>query len=234
MMTGGSRGCMDTKTQITIRTKKLGVLIRDARLAARRSVQECAEALGVRKSVFRSYEDGLRSPSLPELEVLVFFLDMSLDHFWGREIKSTAPAPHQKIDAARVLALRQRKIGALLRQERMNASISIRNLAVKTGIAGARIKAFELGERPIPLPELELLISTLGGRIESFFDKNGPVGQWMLGEEAIQHFMDMPAELREFVALPVNRPYLELARKLSNMSRDKLRSVAEDLLDITY
>ncbi len=225
---------MDTQTQITIRTKKLGVLIRDARLSARRSVQECAEALGVRKSIFRSYEEGLRSPSLPELEVLVFFLDLPLDHFWGKEIKSTVASPHQKIDVSRVLALRQRKIGALLRQERMNASISIRNLAGKSGLASSRIKAYELGERPIPLPELEILIATLGGRIESLFDRNGPVGQWMLSEEAVQQFLEMPAELREFVALAVNRPYLELAMKLSNMSRDKLRSVAEDLLDITY
>ena len=116
----------------------------------------------------------------------------------------------------------------------MNASISIRTLAGKTGLASSRIKAYELGERPIPLPELEILISTLGGRIESFFDRNGPVGQWMMSEEAMQQFLEMPAELREFVALPVNRPYLELAMKLSNMSRDKLRSVAEDLLDITY
>jgi hypothetical protein len=91
-----------------------------------------------------------------------------------------------------------------------------------------------LGERPIPLPELEILITTLGGRIEIFFDRHGPIGQWMLSEEAMQHFLEMPTELREFVALPVNRPYLELAMKLSNMSRDKLRSVAEDLLDITY
>ena len=52
-------------------------------------------------------------------------------------------------------------------------------------------------------------------------------------EEAVQQFLEMPTELREFVAMPVNRPYLELAMKLSNMSRDKLRSVAEDLLDIT-
>jgi hypothetical protein len=44
----------------------------------------------------------------------------------------------------------------------------------------------------------------------------------------------MPMELREFVSLPVNRPYLELAMKLSGMSRDKLRSVAENLLDITF
>jgi len=46
--------------------------------------------------------------------------------------------------------------------------------------------------------------------------------------------LELPLELRQFVAKPVNRPYLELAMKLSNMSRDKLRSVAEDLLDITF
>jgi transcriptional regulator with XRE-family HTH domain len=225
---------MDTKSQITIRTKKLGLLIRDARLTARRSVQECAQAIGIKTGLFRAYEEGRKAPSLPELETLVFFLDLPLDHFWGREVKSESARPHENLDLSKLLAVRQRKIGALLRQERMNASISIRNLAHETGISGARIKAYELGERPIPLPELEILVKTLGGRVESFFDRSGPVGQWMLSEEAIQHFLEMPAELREFVALPVNRPYIELAMKLSNMSRDKLRSVAEDILDITF
>lgn len=225
---------MDTKSQIVIRTKKLGLLIRDARLAARRNTQECAEAIGVKKGLFRSYEEGRKAPSLPELEALVFFLDLSIDHFWGREVKSESAQPYENLDLPRLLALRQRKIGALLRQERMNASISIRNLAHETGISGARIKAYELGERPIPLPELEILVKTLGGRVESFFDRSGPVGQWMISEEAVQHFLAMPAELREFVALPVNRPYIELAMKLSSMSRDKLRSVAEDILDITF
>ena len=225
---------MDTKSQITIRTKKLGVLIRDARLAARRNIQECADALGVKKSLFRAYEEGVRAPSLPELETLVFYLDLPIDHFWGKEVKSERTSPHKKLDLPKLLAVRQRKIGALLRQERMNASISIRNLAHATGIPSARVKAYELGERAIPLPELELLVRTLGGRIESFFDRSGPIGQWMMNEEAIQQFLEMPMELRQFVALAVNRPYLELARKLSTMSRDKLRSVAEDLLDITF
>jgi hypothetical protein len=130
--------------------------------------------------------------------------------------------------------VRQRKIGALLRQERMNVSVSIYSLANATGMPGPRIKAYELGERPIPLPELELMVKTLGGRIESFLDRNGPIGQWLMNEEAVQHFLELPMELRQFVALAVNRPYLELARKLSNMSKDKLRSVAEDLLDITF
>ena len=225
---------MDTKSQIMIRTKKLGVLIRDARLEARRSVQECAEATGIRKSVFRAYEEGLRSPSLPELETLVYFLDLPIDHFWNSQSRSESVSRSEKLDVAKLLLVRQRKIGALLRQERMKSSISIRSLANETSIASSRIKSFELGERAIPLPELEVLVRALGGRIESFFDRHGPVGQWMISEEAIQQFLEMPMELREFVAMPVNRPYLQLAMKLSNMSRDKLRSVAEDLLDITF
>jgi transcriptional regulator with XRE-family HTH domain len=224
---------MDTKSQITIRTKKLGVLIRDARLAARRTVHECAEAIGVRKNVFREYEEGLRSPSLPELEILVYYLDLPMDHFWGSQSRSESVSRNEKLDLLKLLAIRQRKIGALLRQERMKSSISIRNLANETGIASSRIKAYELGERAIPLSELEVLVRALGGRIESFFDRHGPVGQWMIGEEAVQQFLEMPVEMRQFVTMPVNRPYLQLAMKLSNMSRDKLRSVAEDLLDIT-
>jgi len=225
---------MDTKSQVTIRTKKLGLLIRDARLASRRSVQECAEAIGIKNGLFRAYEEGRKAPSLPELETLVYFLDLPINHFWSKEIRSGNPSPHEGLDLPKLLAVRQRKIGALLRQERMNASVSVQNLAHETKMSGARIKAYELGERPIPLPELEALVKALGGRIESFFDRSGPVGQWMINEEAIQNFLELPVELRQFIALPVNRPYLELAMKLSDMSRDKLRSVAEDILDITY
>ena len=224
---------MDSKTQITIRTKKLGLLIRDARLAARRTVTECAQAVGIKSGLFRAYEDGRKSPSLPELETLVYFLDLPIDHFWGKEVRSESAPAYESLDLPRLLAVRQRKIGALLRQERMNTSISIRNLAQETGTSSARIKAYELGEKAIPLPELEVLLKALGGRIESFFDRSGPIGQWLMNEEAIQNFLDLPMEMRQFVAVPVNRPYLELAMKLSNMSRDKLRSVAEDILDIT-
>jgi transcriptional regulator with XRE-family HTH domain len=225
---------MTVHSQIAIRSKTLGLLIRDARTHARRTIPECAHALGIKPGMFRAYEEGRRAPSLPELEALVYFLDLPIDHFWSREIKSDKPLPVESLDLPRLLSVRQRKIGALLRQERMNASISIRNLSHETGISGARIKAYELGERAMPLPELEALVKALGGRIESFFDRTGPIGQWLMSEEAIQSFLDLPLELRQFVALPVNRPYLELAMKLSDLSKDKLRSVAENILDITF
>jgi transcriptional regulator with XRE-family HTH domain len=225
---------MTINSQIAIRSKTLGLLMRDARTLARRNVTECARAIGVKPGQYRAYEDGRRAPSLPELEALVYYLDLSLDHFWSKEIKSGKPMPHETLDLPKLMAVRQRKIGALLRQERMNASVSIRNVALATGLSNSRIKSYELGERPIPLPELEAMIKALGGRIESLFDRSGPIGQWMLNEEAIRDFLVLPLELRQFVAQPVNRPYLELAMKLSNMSKDKLRSVAENILDITF
>jgi hypothetical protein len=52
-------------------------------------------------------------------------------------------------------------------------------------------------------------------------------------QKAIQDFLQLPPDLQEFVCKPINRPYLDLAIKLSGMSTDKLRGVAEDLLDIT-
>ncbi len=124
-------------------------------------------------------------------------------------------------------------IGALLRQERMSASLSMKSVAEQTGISTSRLKRYELGERPIPLPELEVILKVLGGRVETFFDQGGPIGLWMTQQKAIQQFLDMPVELQNFVCQPINRPYLDLARKLSDMSTGKLRSVAEDLLDIT-
>jgi transcriptional regulator with XRE-family HTH domain len=224
---------MDIRTQTTLRTKKLGVLIRDVRLAARRNLDECAKAIGVTKGVFRAYEEGRRAPSLPELEILVYYLKLPIDHFWGKASISTGETATEPLDLPRLVELRQRMIGALLRQERNSASISIKALSLETGMSAARIKAYELGQRAIPVPELEALLTALGGHIENFFDHSGPVGEWITDQKFMEQFLDLPKELQAFVCQPVNRPYIELAMKLSSMQTDKLRSVAEGLLDIT-
>ncbi len=224
---------MDLRSQTTLRTKKLGVLIRDVRLAARRNLDECARAIGVTKGVFRAYEEGRRAPSLPELEFLVYYLKLPIDHFWGKASISEDHAKAEALDLPQLIELRQRMIGALLRQERNTASVSIKSLTQDTGIPVGRIKAYELGQRAIPVPELEALLTALGGRIETFFDQSGPIGEWMIDQKSVQQFLDLPKELQAFVCQPVNRPFLELAMKLSSMSTDKLRSVAEGLLDIT-
>ena len=225
---------MSIQAQASIRTKKLGVLIRDARLAARRGIPECAKAIGVTKGIFRAYEEGRRAPSLPEMEVLAYFLDLTFRRFWSKEAVSDDTSSTKSLNLPVLVGVRQRMIGALLRQTRLKASISPKALSEQSGVSTSRIRAYELGERSIPLPELEGLMFLLNGQIESLFDQTGPVGYWLSQQQAIQDFKKLPPELQGFVCKPVNRPYLDLALKLSKLSTEKLRSVAENLLDITF
>ena len=224
---------MTLEVQISIRTRKLGVLIRDARETARKTVSETARAIGISPALLRSYEEGRRSPSLPEMEVLAYYLDLPIQHFWSSQTLSDDEARVEPLNLPRLSGLRHRIIGALLRQKRQQTSISLKALAVETGIPQGRLKSYELAEKPIPLAELEAILNVVGGRVENFFDQNGPVGQWMNQQQSVAEFLQLSPELRAFVCMPVNRPYLDLARHLSQLSTDKLRSVAEGLLDIT-
>jgi len=225
---------MSVQSQVAIRSRKLGVLIRDARLAARRTIAECAQAAGVTGGILKAWEEGRKTPSLPELEMLAYFLRLPLNRFWSSDAMSDDASPAQALNLPALMGVRQRLIGALLRQQRESASISLGALSEQSGIPASRLKAYELGERPVPLPELEAILSLLGGQIEALFDQTGPVGKWIAQERMVREFRQLPAELQAFVCKPVNRPYLELAMKLSNMSTEKLRSVAEGLLDITF
>lgn len=225
---------MSIQAQVAIRSRKLGVLIRDARLAARKTIPECAHITGVTAGIFRAWEEGRRSPSLPDLEVLSYALDLPLLRFWSKDATSDDKPLTDTMNLPAIIGIRQRLIGALLRQVREKVGISPRALSELSGVSTTRLRAFEMGERPIPLPELEGLIALLGGQIEMLFDQTGPIGLWMVQQKAIQDFLQLPADLQNFVCKPVNRPYLDLAKKLSGMSTDKLRSVAEDLLDITF
>jgi transcriptional regulator with XRE-family HTH domain len=224
---------MSHQAQIAIRTRKLGVLIRDARSAARKTLTECATAIGITAALLRAYEEGRKSPSLPELEVLAYYLELPIQHFWSNKALSDNAPRTETLNLKMLASIRQRIIGVLLAQKRQQFSISLKALSDETGIPASRLKSYETGEKPIPLAELEAILGILGSRIEVFFDQNGPIGQWMSEQQAIQEFLEMPLELRNFVCMPVNRPYLELARNLSTLSTNKLRSVAEGLLDIT-
>jgi transcriptional regulator with XRE-family HTH domain len=225
---------MSIKVQVSIRSKKLGVLIRDARLAAHLAVPTCAQAIGVKSGTLRAWEEGRFSPSLPELELLAYALQQPLRQFWGKEAKSDDASKTSSMNLPAFLGIRQRLIGAHLRQQRENAGMSMTSLSEQSGVPVSRLKSYELGLRPIPLPVLEGLIAIAGGQIESMFDQTSAIGQWRIQQKAIQEFLELPLELQNFVSKPINRPYLELALKLSDMSTDKLRAVAENILDITY
>jgi transcriptional regulator with XRE-family HTH domain len=216
------------------RAKILGTLIREGRLAANLSTDECAQAIGVEPETFEAYESGEKAISLPELEALSFFLKLPLEHFWEREPASLRDGSNNLSNVEQLLRIRHRMVGALLRQARLEAGFSLEQLSERVQINADQLEAFELGKEPVPVPELETLSGILHRSIREFHDKHGPVGVWNAQQSALKDFLAMPLELQIFVSRPVNRPYLDLAVRLSDMSVDKLRTVAEGLLEITY
>ena len=224
---------MVSPVSFSIRAKKLGVLIKDARVAAGKSIQDCAQSIGATEEIFQAYEVGDASPSLPELEILAYILQIPVEHFWGGDTLKYEKDTREKANPQVLLGLRHRMIGVLLRKARMDNDLGLDELCIKTGLAREVIQAYEMGEKPVPVPDLDALATALGYSTRHFQDQRGPIGAWMNEQRAIQDFKKLPLELQLFVAKPVNRPYLEMAQRLSEMSVDKLRAVAEGLLEIT-
>lgn len=217
-----------------IRTRKLGLLMSDARTVNRRTVEETAAAIGVSTEGLLAFEKGLKAPSLPVLENLAFFLNVPIDHFWSNVILSGSHEEEPIKQKERLRRLRDRIIGASIRMHRTQLNFSLHEVSAATSFSEEQLAKYELGEEAIPLPELELIAKTFDVGIEEFFDKKGPIGEWRTRQIAQNQFLDLPEELREFVCRPVNKPYLNLALRLSQLSVDKLRGVAEGLLEITY
>jgi transcriptional regulator with XRE-family HTH domain len=215
-----------------IRAKKLGVLIRDARLKSGKSVEECAQAMGILAADLNAMEFGERAPTLPELELFAYHLEIPLEHFWGKDVLP-AGVDEPSIDPEQINKIRQGLIGQLIQNGRNEAKLSIDELAQKTGIDSASLQAYEQGELPVPLPELEILAQELNSTIVHFEDQQGPVGSWFTGQKYVRDFQNLPADLQEFISKPINRPYLEMAVRLSGLRVDKLRALGEGLLEIT-
>jgi transcriptional regulator with XRE-family HTH domain len=226
---------MDEKLAV-IKAKKVGLFIRQAREKTTETIEDVAKWLGIDAMDYAAIENGEASPSLPQLESLAYLFNTSFDCFLqgpSAEINND-PDFTQEINA-RLLGLRDHVIAALLKQNRELKGFSLEQLAESTTIDANTLVDYENGLAAIPLLDLEEIVANLGLTLNTFFAANGPfrhntsqpTPDKASGEE-------LPVELQQFIAKPVNRPYLELAMQLSQMEADKLRSIAASLLEITY
>lgn len=218
---------------IQLRNRILGILIHQARERARRSRKECATALGTSTGRFAAYEEGEKPISLPELELLARYLECPLRDFRKNEVPTQDAIAHLP-DPTLFLPLGHRLVGARLRQARLERDLQQQDLADLLGCSAAAISAYEYGERPMPMAELEVVARALGVTLDFFMDSQNEVGAWHRLQEEFERFRELPAEMREFVLRPINRSYLDLAIKLSQMPAGSLRQIAEGLLEITY
>jgi transcriptional regulator with XRE-family HTH domain len=214
-----------------LRSKMLGAMLRKTRKENGKSLKETAAMIGSTTGKLSAYERGKKIISLPELELFAYQFGVPIKYFLKLDRQSDVQRsiPEAKL----LLSLRQKMIGAQLRSDRTDADISLRKLARSLNIPPSRLSAYERGTRSIPISELENIANALGHEIEEYIDHDGPVGEWQQELQAIEMMSKLSPELRDFLSKPVNEPYLRIAKQLSELQVEKLRTVAEGLLEIT-
>ena len=163
----------DTKA-LDVRSKMVGVLLRSTRLQAGKTLRDCAELLGCSPHTMSHYEHGRKGISIPELELLASYLDVPVDYFWEEE--SVVAAEHADLPPAdKIIPLRQKIIGVLLRGARQNAGKTLKDCGQLLGCSTYMISQYEYGRRGIPLSELEMLAAFFDVPLSYFLEEDSTV-----------------------------------------------------------
>ena len=219
---------------VVLRRKILGVKIRHARSRAGLNFKEVGQALGISADAVSDMEMGQRDVSLPQLEAMALIFNVPVLFFWSEDnvAKNNRDFPTQE-----AMVIRQRIIGTLLRQARTDAGRTQEELAKLLGVPVSQISDYEFGKTSIPLLQLETLAEYLNVSLGYFIDKgivpNAPVDRTPSLDE-ITDYSQLPIEIREFLSNPANMLYIKIAMKLSKLSAETLRALAEGLLEVTY
>ncbi|MEM7802091.1 MAG: helix-turn-helix transcriptional regulator, partial [Chloroflexota bacterium] len=182
-----------TESDIT-RAKILGLLVRDARQHAGRSIEDCAKQLGIEPSVYDRIEWGEAEVSLPILETLALYFDIPISHFLGDQLLAHYP-PDSYIN---FLVTRTREIAMHIRAIREAREMTQENLAEETGIEFDTIAEYESGAIAVPILHLDRISKALDHALVDFLD-NGD-GSYMVSHETrhrrLSGFQDLPDDLQ--------------------------------------
>jgi len=216
-----------------LRARVLGVLIRDARLAHGNSPEEIARALQITPETLNAWEIGEAAPSLPQLELLAYLLDVPVSHFWRNKMISAEKPQKITVPPQDYDALRDRVIGVRLAVARKEAKLSLEELAAATGLTPEQVADYEFARQMIPFPHLTSLAAAVRQSLSYFLEDSGRLGAWLRLQEEYDRFAELPEEMRTFVTQHSNQAFIEIAMRLSQLPLQELRTVGEKILDIT-
>lgn len=221
----------DYAESFRIRARMVGVLLRDARMKAERALEDCARLLRVDVEQVARWEFGEEVPSLPQLELLAYFLEVPVSHFWGMDtLESTSQNPADTQNE--YMALRDRMIGALVRVAREEREMALDDLSAECGIPSEQLEHYEMGDLPIPMHELTVISNAVHKNISYFLESSSHLGELLGMREEWKHFTKLPEDIRRFAANPLNIGFIEIAIMFSQMPADRLRKIGESVLNI--
>ena len=223
---------MQTREEAAIRSKMMGVLLRHARQRANLTLKDVADEIGSSPVAVADHEYGRRQLSLAEIHVFAQLYHVPIAYFWAEELPDENADRHMPVEAVR--GLWRRIIGALLRQARLAAGRSHKELATLLDCPTTRIAGYELGDSDVPLPEMETMARFLCVPISYFFDEGIiPAGEHAADMDELARLARLPGDVRRFLLNPGNTLYVRAAMHLSALPPGTLRRLAEGLLEIS-
>jgi transcriptional regulator with XRE-family HTH domain len=215
-----------------LRAKMLGVLIQDARLSSARTVEDCARLLKVEPGVVAAWEFGDDVPSLPQLELLAYYLDVPISHFWGQDVLENEKG--RKTDSqTEYMHLRNRMIGALLRQAREERQVSLADVAEAAHLPVETLEHYEAGLLAIPMHELAVLSTIVQKNMQYFMEGESFIGLLLSIREEWKQFVALDSDIRQFASNPLNLGFLKIAMMFGKLPADELRQIAAGMLEIS-
>ncbi len=217
------------------RAQRIGRILSILRGIDQLSVEEIASYLGISSEDWLKFEIGELSPSLPQLESVANIFHISLDILLA-DMPAEVPVDVDPSKVAALHSLRDRIIAVTIKRARLEQNRTQKDLAASLDTDETTIAELESGKISIPLPDLEVICSELGISLKTLTS-----GHELQSQQEVKNTpakseqpLPLPPDLYTFVSNSSNLPYLQLAKKLSEMDANKLRGIAEGLLEITY
>lgn len=220
---------------LSIKAKKFGVRLAAFRQKKGLTTEVLSQWTGISNEKLQAMEKGEANVSLPELELIALKLGFSTETLIDGDLLNLSATKKDEGALQQYAGLRDRMIALVLRKTRMEQELPIETVASQCGLRTDELDQFESGSKPVPMPILELLCAVYQMPVLSLIPKNtANESESQQETTAGELSVHLPDEVSAFVNNPANLPYLELARKLSELDAAKLRSIAEGLLEITY
>ncbi len=219
------------KEAARLRAKIVGILIRQSRLAASRSIEDCADHLQVSPELVIAWEYGDDLPSPPQSERLASYLNVSVSTF--RQDHEPVELPDVAVEQDQSFSLRQRLLGGLLHVARDLKGISIEQLSEMTAIDPSLLQEYEYGGQSIPMKDLLVLANALDRDLEYFLESEHELDAEAEGESASTAPVPTSEDKRRFAVDRKMQGIIKLAVAFSQIPSAELHKIADALLSIS-
>ncbi len=220
---------------LSIKAKKFGVRLAGFRQQKGISMDALSNWTGISQTELEMIESGETSITLPKIELIANKLGVNTETLLNGKLENEISTADEELFREQFTSLRDRVIALILLKTRTEKEISIQEAADRCGVTEERLHDYEGGKSPIPWPVLEQLCEVYEIPVSTILSD---LSKEKILETAINenqtNVVHISNEMDTFIQNPANLPYIELAKKLSEIDAAKLRGIAEGLLEITY